>query len=134
MTRQSGRGPVAPALRATALAQAQALLDETPGVSAVVVATEDGFDLAAAARAGVDPGRVAALASSIAAIGQVVSEEAGLGASRCVTVETERGHVLVHSARRPDVDLAITVLASSDALLGMVKLRAAAVAQALVRA
>ena len=43
----------------------------------VVVASEDGFDLAHASspRARIEPGRLAAMASSIAAIGEVIGRE-----------------------------------------------------------
>ena len=59
--------------------EARAFLDEVSGVTAVVVASIDGFDIASAIRGDIDPSRVAAIASSISAISGVVAQEAALG-------------------------------------------------------
>ncbi|WP_374665427.1 roadblock/LC7 domain-containing protein [Ramlibacter sp.] len=124
---------VPPALRAAAQAQAEALLREVSGMRAVLAATADGFELAAALAAAVDTARLAALASSIAAIGEVVSAEAGMGDSRTVIVETAGGLVLVHRVPRSDVSCVLTALAGPDALLGQVKFQLAAAASALAQ-
>jgi len=99
--------------------EAERLLQETSGVVAVVVATVDGFDLGSAMKQG-DPERVAAMASSIFAISAVVSQEAHLGRSRSVTIDTEEGFAIVHSVYRPGADLVISVIAGQDAILGQV--------------
>jgi len=122
------------ALRAAAQAQAEALLREVSGMRAVLAATADGFELAAALAAAVDTARLAALASSIAAIGEVVSAEAGMGDSRTVIVETAGGLVLVQRVPRSDVPCVLTALAGPDALLGQVKFQLATAASALARA
>ena len=128
------RQGASPALRASAEAHARNLLQEVVGVRAVLAATADGFELAAALASHVDAARLAALASSIAAIGEVVSAEAGLGESRSVIVETALGLVVVHRVPRADVPIILTVLAGTDALLGQVKFQLAAAAAALARA
>ena len=99
--------------------EAQRLLQETSGVVAVVVATVDGFDVGSAMQQG-NPERVAAMASSIFAISAVVSQEANLGRSRSVTIDTEEGFAIVHSVYRPEADLVISVIAGEDAILGQV--------------
>jgi predicted regulator of Ras-like GTPase activity (Roadblock/LC7/MglB family) len=121
-------------LRALALAQAEAIAQEIEGVRAVVIATADGFDIASFVRGGVDPQRIAALASSMAAIGAVVSSEAGLGRSTSVTVGTDNGFAVVYGTTHAGIELVINVIAGAQALLGQVNYRTAAAARALAAA
>jgi predicted regulator of Ras-like GTPase activity (Roadblock/LC7/MglB family) len=118
-------------LRRLAQSQAQAMLADVTGVVAVIVASVDGFDVASAVTRGVDPARVAAMASSIAAIGVVVAQEAGLGRMRSVTISTDDGFALVSSARHGGTDLVVNVLAGRDAVLAQVVLRSADCVRAL---
>lgn len=122
---------VSDALRALARSEAEAIAQDISGVRAVVIATGDGFDIAAAARGDVDPQRIAALASSMAAIGAVVSAEAGLGRSTSVTVGTDNGFAVVYAATHQGMALVINVIAGPDALLGQVNYRTAAAARLL---
>ena len=121
------------AVKALAQREAQNLLDQTGGVTAVVVATVDGFDVASAMRRG-DAARVAAMASSISAISSVVSQEAELGRNKCVTIDTEAGFAVVYSVHRPDAELVINVIAKGDAILGQVNYQAAQFARTLTEA
>jgi predicted regulator of Ras-like GTPase activity (Roadblock/LC7/MglB family) len=114
--------------------QAEAIAIEVSGVVAVVIATVDGFDVASSARGAADAQRIAALASSIAAIGDVVSSEAGLGRSRGITVATERGFVVVQQVPRRDVGLVINVIAGGDAVLAQVSYRTAQAVRLLAQA
>lgn len=113
--------------------EAQALLDEIGGVTAVVVATVDGFDVASAMRSG-DAARVAAMASSISAISSVVSQEANLGRNKCVTIDTESGFAVVYSVHRTDAELVINVIADGSAILAQVNYRTAQFAKTLADA
>lgn len=119
--------------QALAEREAQNLLAEVDGVSAVVVATVDGFDVASAMRTG-DAARVAAMASSIAAISAVVSQEAELGRNRSVTIDTESGFALVYNVHRDDTPLVINVIANGDAMLAQVNYRTAQLARTLAAA
>ena len=130
MSEQVASG-VGEALRALARSEAEAIAREVDGVRAVVIATGDGFDIATAARAEVDPKRIAALASSMAAIGAVVSSEAGLGRSTSVTVGTDNGFAVVHAATHNGIALVINVIAGQGALLGQVSYRTAAAVRRL---
>ncbi|RYG08273.1 MAG: hypothetical protein EON92_16910 [Burkholderiales bacterium] len=121
-------------VRALALREAQSLLDEVDGVKAVVVASIDGFDVASAIRGDTDPGRVAAMASSISAISAVVAQEVALGRNRSVTIDTEGGFAVVYSVHRPDGELIVNVIAGSGALLGQVAYRVAQMARTLAAA
>lgn len=104
----------------TAQVVANECVAEVVGVTAVVIATVDGFDVASACRSEQNAARLAAMASSISAISSVVSMEAGLGDFKSVTIGTGNGFAVVHSVPRPDVELVINVIASGDAILAQV--------------
>lgn len=110
---------------------ASACLTEVVGVNAVVIATVDGFDLAAAVRDGHDAARIAAMASSISAISAMVAREAGLGNIKSVTIGTDNGFAIVHAVARPDVELVIHVIADGDAMLAQVMHRISVMAKVL---
>lgn len=124
---------LAPTAKVIATREAENILSEVGGVTAVVVATVDGFDVASAMRQG-DAARVAAMASSISAISSVVSQEANLGRSKSVTIDTESGFAVVFSVHRPDADLVINVIADGSAILGQVSYRTAQFAKSLAEA
>ena len=129
----SAPAPLAPSATSIAQREAQDLLDQVEGVNTVVVATVDGFDVAAALRTG-EAARVAAMASSISAISAVVSQEASLGRNKSVTIDTEAGFAVVHSVYREDAELVIIVIANGGALLGQVNYRVAQFARTLASA
>lgn len=120
---------------ATAHAQREVrrLVEELTGVTAAVVATADGFDVASACVSDADPARVAAMGSSIVAIGDVVSQEARLGRRESVMVLTDSGFAVFHSVHRRDTDLVINVLARDSAVPAMVAYRAAQLARTLAK-
>lgn len=107
------------------------LVEELTGVTAAVVATADGFDVASACVSDADPARVAAMGSSIVAIGDVVSQEARLGRRESVMVFSDSGFAVFHSVHRRDTDLVINVLARDSAVPAMVAYRAAQLARTL---
>jgi predicted regulator of Ras-like GTPase activity (Roadblock/LC7/MglB family) len=111
--------------------EAQAFLDEVDGVTAVVVASIDGFDIASAIRGDIDPSRVAAIASSIAAIGSVVAQEAALGNPTSVMINTDNGFAQVFSVHRADMPLVINVIADARGVLAQVAYRGVRFAKAL---
>ncbi|MGJ7501698.1 roadblock/LC7 domain-containing protein [Variovorax sp. ZT5P49] len=121
---------------ATAHAQreVQKLVDELSGVTAAVVATVDGFDVASAASGDADPARVAAMASSIVAISGVVADEARLGRHQSVMVLTDSGFAVFYSVHRRDGELVINVIARESAVPALVAYRAAQLAKTLAEA
>jgi predicted regulator of Ras-like GTPase activity (Roadblock/LC7/MglB family) len=129
---ESTLNKLSPEGRELATKEALAILNDISGVAAVVIATVDGFDVASEVRNGLDPARIAALASSIAAIGEVVATEARLGRNKSVTIDTEAGFAVIYSVHRRDIGLVINVIATSEALIGQVNYRTAAAARALV--
>lgn len=124
---------LSPAAKVAAAREAQTFLDEVDGVTAVVIATVDGFDVASAMRSG-DAARVAAMASSISAISSVVSQEANLGRNKSVIIDTESGFAMVYSVHRDDAELVINVIADGSAILGQVAYRIAQFARTLAEA
>ena len=107
-------------------------VNDISGVDAVVVASVDGFAIAAAFDKPNDADRIAAMASSISAIGSVVAMEAGLGAYRSVTINTDSGFVAVHAVQRPDLELVINVIGGQNAILAQVLHRVKTVAAQLL--
>lgn len=95
-------------------------LGEQNGILAVVVASIDGFDVASAVSRVLDPSRIAAMASSIAAIGSVVTQEVHLGASKSVTVNTEDGFVYICYLELAGANYVINVVADKSAILAQV--------------
>ncbi len=100
------------------------LLLNVRGLTAVVLASADGFDMVSAVRGHLKPERLAALASSIAAIGQVVALEGSLGHSQRIMIDGGQGYVMVCSIDRSDIGLVLILLASNDALLGQLNVSA----------
>lgn len=99
---------------------AQDLLARLDGARAVVVATEDGFEVACASQQALDAGRLSAITSSMSAIGEAVSAETGLGAVRSLMVEADDGYLVLRSTRRDGVGLVVAALVGRQALLGLV--------------
>lgn len=125
---------LSPTARHLARQEADKILNETEGVTAVVVATADGFDIASVIRSDLDPSRIAAMASSISAIAYVVSDEAKLGRGKRVTIETDAGFAMVCSIPRTDTELVLIVVADGRALLGQIAYRSAAAANLMLNA
>ncbi len=114
------------ALKLRAAAEARRVLDDVSGIASVVIATPDGFEIASAALRDFEPSRIAAMASSIAAIGAVVSQEARLGRCKCITVATDNGFALVSPVHSGETELVVNVIADAGAVLAQVMYRTAA--------
>jgi predicted regulator of Ras-like GTPase activity (Roadblock/LC7/MglB family) len=98
----------------------QALSDGTSGVVALVLATVDGFSIASVASETMDTSRIAALASSMSAIGQVAANETQLGSCKSLTIDTSEGFMCVFAMQIKNLDLVLTVLANSQSILAQV--------------
>lgn len=113
-------------LKLKAASEAQRILDEITGVSAVIIATPDGFEIASASLLSFDPSRIAAMASTISAMGFVVSKEARLSRCKFITVGTDDGFALFSTARNDEAELVVNVIANAGAVLAQVMYRTAA--------
>lgn len=116
----------------TASRKAQAVLDDSADITTVVLATVDGFAVVSAMRGSADASRIAALASSIASIGSVATQEAGLGRCTSLTLNTEGGVAVVRHLAVDGVELVLIMVADGSGLLAHVMYQANQLAQALV--
>lgn len=103
-------------------------------VSAVVVSTQDGFDIASSVKPGshADAGKVAAMASSIAAIGSVVAKETVLGGCKSISINAADGFMLITSIPRKDLQLILSVVAGRDTVPAQIVVRSRQSAKALL--
>lgn len=99
---------------------AETLLAEIDGASAIVIATADGFDLAWAGERVVEPARIAAMVSSLAALGEAASGEVGIGSPRLLVVESTEGRLVVRCMQVQGHALVVVVLTDRAVLLGLV--------------
>jgi uncharacterized protein len=98
----------------------QALFDNVSGIMAAVVSTADGFDIASIVHNVAQVDRLAAMASSISALGHVVGQESGLGAGRFVLIEAKEGFLVVIPAHSDEMPLTLSVIAGREAVVGQV--------------
>jgi len=110
---------------------AQTLLSEVDGARAVVIATVDGFDLAHAGRDTIEPARLAAMVSSLSALGDAASRETGIGTPLCLVVESTEGRLLVRCVQAHGESIIVVLLTDKSVLLGLAWNRLAAVEQLL---
>lgn len=98
---------------------ADELLERLDGTRAVLVATVDGFSLALAQRQAVDGDRLAAIVSSIGALGAAASRETQIGEPRCLVVESTRGRLVVRCLEAGAHPLVVAVLTDHSVTLGL---------------
>ena len=96
------------------------LMQALPGLSAAVIATTDGFEVAASARHGVEVAKLAAMACSISALGSVVGDEGGVGAYQNVIIEAEEGCIVIVDVPHQKVPLILSLVCGRDQTLGQV--------------
>ena len=125
------KNTLSPSLLRVAERETKLVLAELVGIKAVVIASVDGFDVASASTDNVDPERIAAMASSIAAIGTVVAHEAALGAPTNIMINSTMGFVQVFNVDRPDVQLIVNIVSDSSGVLAQVAYRGRLMAKSL---
>ena len=86
----------------------------------VLVATADGFDLAFAGSRPVDRARLAAMVSSLAALGDAAGRETGIGSTRCLVLDALGGRLVVRCLSLEGHPLTVAVLTDTSVLLGLV--------------
>ena len=96
------------------------LMQEVKGIKAVVVATEDGFEVAARVENTAQVARLSAMASSLAALGAMAGEESRLGVCHSLVMEASEGFIAIVQVRRADVSLILSVVTGRDAVVGQV--------------
>ncbi len=111
---------IEPKLARAAENAADLLMRDVKGVRAVVVSTEDGFEVAARVENTAQIARLSAMASSLAALGALAGEESRLGACDSLVMEAAGGYIAILQVRRADVSLIMSVVTGRDAVVGQV--------------
>lgn len=111
---------IEPKLARAAENAADLLMRDVKGVRAVVVSTEDGFEVAARVENTAQIARLSAMASSLAALGALAGEESRLGACDSLVMEAAEGYIAILQVRRADVTLIMSVVTGRDAVVGQV--------------
>lgn len=91
---------------------------ETPGITLAVLTTADGFDITCWHAAPATAARMAAMGSSLQALSEAITREAGLKAGRKLIIETDDGCVLAMSVGDARMVLSLIVVADKSASLG----------------
>jgi len=109
-----------PAIQARAYGATQTLLERLDAAQAVLLATVDGFPIAHAQRRDTDADRLAAIVSSIGALGDAASREAGIGDPRCLVVEATLGRLVLRRVVMEGRPMVVAVLTDASVVLGVV--------------
>lgn len=111
---------IAPHLKTACDSALNDLMQEVKGIKAVVVATEDGFEVAARVENTAQVARLSAMASSLAALGAMAGEESQLGLCHSLVMEAAEGYIAIVQVRRADITLSVSVVTGRDAVIGQV--------------
>ena len=109
-----------PGLSSLCKVHLQAFVSATSGVTAAIVATSDGFEVASVLHSSLSPEKMAAMTSSILALGEAVLAEAGLVDCQNVVIESHGGLIVMLSVGDPDGELLLSVITDGNAMLGQV--------------
>lgn len=107
------------------------LLRRCEDIDAAILARRDGRPFVDRTRSRIDPGRFAAMSSSLLALGSSVLRELDAGALDHVLVDGSHGKLVLSSVPGSASVLVLAVLANHGARLGMVLGHAKACAQAI---
>ncbi len=108
-------------LRENAELLLQYFMRKINGAKGAVIATSDGFEVAANIMSDVDGAKLAAMASSISAIGNMTVQETGMGSEhRCIVVEGDAGYIVIMDVAHPSCPMILNAITSKTAVLGQV--------------
>lgn len=109
---------VTPKVKTVSHAAVDLIMREVKGAKAVVISTEDGFEVSARVENTAEITRLSAMASSMAALGAIAGEESHIGTCDNVVIAASQGHIVMRQIRRPDVSLVLSIVAGRDAIVG----------------
>jgi len=95
------------------------LTAENEGILAAQVCTSDGFEVAATRRNAESHRRLAAMVSSMQALGAALVEETELGSYRNLIIEATEGKCIMMAIAGTRGDLLLTVVANSQLMFGV---------------
>lgn len=101
-------------------AHLQRFVSQTSGVTAALVATTDGFEVSSVLHQSLSAQKMAAMTSSILALGEAVLAEADLSDCRNVVIEAGGGLIVMLAIGDPRNELLLSVIADRNAMLGQV--------------
>lgn len=96
------------------------LLEEVAGVTSVGIVAPDGFEVAAIVAPSINVSKVAAVTSTISAVAQVLSDEAGLGDCGSVVIDSSHGKVVLCAVPANEARYCLAAVCEERALLGRV--------------
>jgi predicted regulator of Ras-like GTPase activity (Roadblock/LC7/MglB family) len=105
---------------ATGVAQRQleAFGQGTPGVVSAVLLSADGFEVASVQVGKGGAARLAAMGSSLSAIGSAIAREAGIVECHRMIIEAERGTVVIMQVPESKPPMSLAVVSDGAAVLG----------------
>jgi predicted regulator of Ras-like GTPase activity (Roadblock/LC7/MglB family) len=107
-----------PSIKALASEAVETIMREVKSAKAVVIATEDGFEIASKVENAAQTSRLSAMASSFSALGALVGEESQLGQCNNVIIDAAEGFILIMQIRHPKAALTMCVIAGKDSVMG----------------
>ncbi len=96
------------------------LMRDVKGIKAVVISTEDGFEVDSQMQNTAQVSRLSAMASSLSALGALAGEESQLGNCESMVMEASDGLIAVLQVPHPAVAMTLSVVAGRDAVVGQV--------------
>lgn len=107
-------------LTLTAQVAVDHIMSSVKGARAVLIASEDGFEVAARVENTAQISRLSAIASSLSALGTVAGSESQLGACEYVSIQATDGHILTVNINCQHVNLIASIVTSKEAITGQV--------------
>ena len=89
-------------------------------IRGAVIATTDGFEIAARVDANVSVAKLAAMISSLSALSEAVSRECDIGSCRDLVIDAENGRLLLMDASTAVRQRVLAVLSYNTQMLGQV--------------
>ncbi|UYZ82877.1 roadblock/LC7 domain-containing protein [Entomomonas sp. E2T0] len=97
------------------------LVEADNGIETALVTTEDGFSVAIHSTEQVESSKLAAMASSLSAIGNLSVEETNTGTKyHSMIIESDNGYVLIMDICHEAFPMILNIVASKKAILGRV--------------
>jgi uncharacterized protein len=108
--------------------------NDTTGVEAALLASPDGFEVVSATRVRrIDGPRLAAMSSSLLALGTALASELNLDVCRNMHIDAGEGLVLLQTVPCARVELVLSALPPKDTTLGMMLMATRQCAQTIGR-
>lgn len=96
------------------------VMNEGSSVRAVVISTEDGFELVSRVDNNAQVTRLSAMASSLSALGVLAGEESNLGECKNIIIEAASGMLIILQFKRGQDTFIMSVIAGTDAVIGQI--------------